>query len=48
MSFILPDGKKVKMKDMRNPKTCVEYFTPEVLKAIRDGIKKDFEFGDEL
>ena len=46
-SLILPDGKKVSMKDMRAPKTSVEYFTPEVLRAVRDVIKKEFEFGNE-
>lgn len=46
-SFILPDGKKVSMKEMRIPKRSAEHFTPEVLKEIRNGIKKDFEFGAE-
>lgn len=47
MSYILPDRNKVKMKEMRVPRTSSAHFTPEVLKGIHDGIKKDFEFGDE-
>ena len=46
MSYILPDGKKIKMKEMRVPKTSTPYFTDDVLKTIGDGIKKDFGFGD--
>jgi intein/homing endonuclease len=46
-SYILPDGSKVKMKDMKKPALAKEHFNKEVLDGIRHAIKKDFEFGDD-
>ena len=46
-SYILPDGSKVKMKEMRKPSSAKEHFNEKVLDGLQKGIKKDFEFGDE-
>jgi len=46
-SYLLPDGSKVKMKDMKKPALAKDHFNKEVLDTIQKSVKKEFEFGDD-
>lgn len=45
--FIMPDGRKIKIADVRNPRMAEEVINEELLKAVGEAVQKNFSFGGD-